>query len=97
MYGEDYEDESTIDLASGSTAMQGKIWHVLKKQENWAKNRNWKASKGKMLQEIRKDVPDVFNEMHFINQYLFVLYKALQFTKVSPVYFLVLSLLTITR
>lgn len=49
MYAEDYDDESAIDLASGSTAMQGKTWHVLKKQENWAENSNWKASKGKVL------------------------------------------------
>lgn len=33
-------------------------------------------------------MPDVFNEIHLINQYLIMFYRALQFTKASPVNFL---------
>ena len=67
---------------------QNKTTKQTKKQENWAENNKWKASKGKVLEEIRgRDVLGVFNEVHLINQYpvMFIeLYKGLSYRISHP-------------
>ena len=40
-----------------------------------------------MLQEVGRDAPAVSSEMCVVIQYLIILYKALRFIEVSPIYF----------